>query len=103
MTSWPAFARCPAIGYPITPSPRNATFAIEFSLSAARRHCRAADDQTEDYMRGRMASFAAPKGGLMTRTLMTIVTLGLALVMAGPARAQSSAAKPPMTLTALDY
>jgi hypothetical protein len=31
------------------------------------------------------------------------VTLGLALVMAGPARAQSSAAKPPMTLTALDY
>ena len=39
----------------------------------------------------------------MNRRLIIAVTLGIALCGAGPARAQGTAAKPPMTLTALDY
>src|SRR5262249_25792139 len=36
-TSWPLAARCPAIGKPITPSPKNATLAMVFSRRFARR------------------------------------------------------------------
>jgi|KBSMisStaDraftv2_1062788.scaffolds.fasta_scaffold330411_2 hypothetical protein len=39
----------------------------------------------------------------MNRRLVTLATLGIALWVSGSALAQSSAAKPPMTLTALDY
>src|SRR5262249_32512798 len=41
VTSWPPlwpplFLRCPAMGYPMTPRPRKATFAIPSSLSLFR-------------------------------------------------------------------